>query len=85
IQVRATYTWRSKYFTGVNRGDEMFVRAVNSLDLTGTYNITKNVAVTLAGMNLTDSEYYAYANTPALPRGVYRTGRRFMATVNLTF
>lgn len=85
IQLRATYTWRSKYFTGVDRGDEMFVRAVNSLDLTGTYNITKNVAVTLAGMNLTDSEYYAYANTPALPRGVYRTGRRYMATVNLTF
>lgn len=85
IALRATYTWRSKYFTGVDRGDEMFVRAVETLDLSGTYNITENVSVTLAGMNLTDSEYYAYANTPALPRGVYRTGRKFLATLNLTF
>jgi iron complex outermembrane receptor protein len=85
IALRATYTWRSKYFTGVDRGDEMFVRALETLDVSGTYNITDNVSVTLAGMNLTDSEYYAYANTPALPRGVYRTGRKFLATLNLTF
>jgi iron complex outermembrane receptor protein len=41
--------------------------------------------LTLSGMNLTDSEYYAYANTPLLPRGVYRSGRKFLATVNVTF
>lgn len=83
--LRATYTWRSKYFTGVDRGDEMFVRAYKSVDVSGTYNVTENVSVTLSGMNLTDSEYYAYANTPALPRGVYKTGRKFLATVNVTF
>jgi len=83
--VRATYTWRSKYFTGVDRGDEMFVRDIDTLDVSGTYNVTPNVSLTLAGMNLTDSEYYAYANTPALPRGVYRTGRKFLATLNVTF
>ena len=37
------------------------------------------------GMNLTDSEYYAYANTQRLPRGVYRTGRRALASVNVNF
>ena len=36
-------------------------------------------------MNLTDSEYYAYANTQRLPRGVYRTGRRALASVNVNF
>lgn len=85
VALRATYTWRSKYFTGVDRGDDMFVRAVSSLDLSATYNFTDNVSLTLAGMNLTDAEYYAYANTTALPRGVYRTGRRYLATLNLTF
>ncbi len=85
VQVRATYTWRSKYFTGVDRGDDMFVRAYKSVDVSGTYNFTKNVSLTVAGMNLTDSEYFAYANTPALPRGVYKTGRKYMATLNLTF
>jgi len=85
VAVRATYTWRSKYFTGVDRGDEMYVRPYKSLDVSGTYNFTNNVSLTLAGMNLFDTEYYAYANTTALPRGVYRTGRKFLATVSLTF
>jgi iron complex outermembrane receptor protein len=85
VSVRATYTWRSKYFTGVDRGDEMYVRAISTLDLSGTYRFTDQVSLTLAGMNLTDSEYYAYANTTALPRGVYRTGRKFMATVSVNF
>ncbi|MDP3748203.1 MAG: TonB-dependent receptor [Phenylobacterium sp.] len=85
VAVRATYTWRSKYFTGVDRGDEMYVRPYKSLDVSGTYNFTDNVSLTLAGMNLFDTEYYAYANTTALPRGVYRTGRKFLATVSLTF
>ena len=32
-----------------------------------------------------DAEYYAYANTTALPRGVYRSGRKFLATVNFNY
>ncbi|NWN27600.1 hypothetical protein GY662_22630, partial [Escherichia marmotae] len=26
VALRATYTWRSKYFTGIDRGDQMYVR-----------------------------------------------------------
>lgn len=85
IAARVTYTWRSKYFTGIDRGDEMFVRPYKSLDISGTYNFNKNVSLTVAGMNLLDSEYYAYANTTELARGVYRTGRKYMATLSLTF
>lgn len=85
ISARVTYTWRSKYFTGVDRGDDMFVRAIATVDASATYKFTNQVALTLAGMNLTDSEYYAYANTTALPRGVYKTGRKVLATINLTF
>jgi iron complex outermembrane receptor protein len=85
VSLRGTYTWRSKYFTGVDRGDNMFVRSSDELDVSATYNFTKYLGLTLQGMNLTDSEYYSYANTPRLARGVYRSGRKFMATVNLNF
>ena len=85
IQLRATYTWRSEYFTGVDRGDNMYVKDSDNLDISGTYNFTDNVSLTLAGMNLTDAEYYAYANTEAMPRAAYRTGRKYMATVSLSF
>ncbi|MGN6278081.1 MAG: TonB-dependent receptor [Sphingomonas sp.] len=85
VSLRGTYTWRSKYFTGIDRGDNMFVRSSDNLDVSATYNFTKYLGLTLQGMNLTDSQYYAYANTPLLARGVYRSGRKFMATVNLNF
>ena len=85
VSIRGTYTWRSKYFTGIDRGDQMFVRDTANVDVSATYNITENIGLTISGMNLTDSEYYAYANTPRLPRGVYRTGRRALASVNVNF
>lgn len=85
VAIRATYTWRSKYFTGLDRGDEMYVRSNDNLDVSATYKFTPQVGLTLSGMNLTDSEYYSYANTPRLPRGVYRNGRKLLATVNVNF
>ncbi|MBN8809925.1 MULTISPECIES: TonB-dependent receptor [unclassified Sphingomonas] len=85
VALRATYTWRSKYFTGIDRGDQMYVRGTANVDVSATYNFTKEVGLTLSGMNLTDSQYYAYANTPSLPRGVYKTGRKLLATVNVNF
>ncbi|MDF2383132.1 TonB-dependent receptor [Nostoc ellipsosporum NOK] len=85
VALRATYTWRSKYFTGIDRGDNMYVRASANVDVSATYNFTKEVGLTVSGMNLTDSQYYAYANTQALPRGVYKNGRKLLATVNVNF
>ena len=85
FSVRATYTWRSKYFTGLDRGDQMYVRAFTGLDATASYAFNDRVSFTVSGQNLLDSEYYAYANTVSLPRGVYRTGRKLMATLSVDF
>lgn len=85
FSARVTYTWRSKYFTGVDRGDNMYVRAYTGLDATAGYAFTDRVSLTVSGQNLLDSEYYAYANTVSLPRGVYRTGRKLMATLSVEF
>ena len=56
-----------------------------TLDATAGYQINDNVSLTVSGQNLLDSEYYSYANTVALPRGVYRTGRKLMATLAVEF
>ncbi|WP_288758880.1 TonB-dependent receptor [uncultured Brevundimonas sp.] len=85
FSARVTYTWRSKYFTGLDRGDALYVRDVDTLDATAGYKINDNVSLTVSGQNLLDSEYYSYANTVALPRGVYRTGRKLMATLAVEF
>lgn len=85
FSARATFNWRSKYFTGVDRGDDMFVRAQKSLDATVGYAVNQNITLSVSGQNLLDTEYYAYANTTALARGVYRTGRKLQATLNVSF
>jgi iron complex outermembrane receptor protein len=85
FSARVTYNWRSKYFTGLDRGDEMYVRAFKGLDATVGYAFNEQVNLSVSGMNLLDSEYYAYANTTALPRGVYRTGRKLQATLSFNF
>ncbi|MBO9708215.1 MAG: TonB-dependent receptor [Caulobacter sp.] len=85
FSARITYNWRSKYFTGIDRGDNMFVRPYKGLDATAGYAFTENVNVSVSAQNLLDSEYYAYANTTALPRGVYKTGRKLQATLNVAF
>jgi len=83
--LRATYTWRSKYFTGIDRADNLWVRGTDNLDASATFNFTKQVSFTASAMNLTDSEYYSYADTPLLARGVYKTGRKFLGTLNVNF
>jgi iron complex outermembrane receptor protein len=85
FSARITYNWRSKYFTGVDRGDNMFVRSFKGLDATAGYAFNQNVNVSVSAQNLLDSEYYGYANTTALPRSVYKTGRRLQATLNVAF
>ena len=85
FSARATFNWRSKYFTGVDRGDDMFVKAAKSLDATVGYAINQNITMSVSGQNLLDTEYYSYANTTALARGVYRTGRKLQATLNVSF
>lgn len=85
FSARVTYTWRSKYFTGIDRGDNLYVRAYTGLDATAGYAFTDSVSLTVSGQNLLDSEYYSYANKENLPRGIYRTGRKLLATLSVSF
>lgn len=85
FSARLNYGWRSKYFTSVDRGDEMYADDYASLDATLGYRFSDQWSMSVDGMNLLDSEYYTYANTPELPRGTYRTGRRYMATLRFQF
>lgn len=85
FSARLAYSWRSEYFTGVDRANNMYVDEHENLDATASWAFTDQVSLTLAGQNLLDSEYYNYADTVALPRGVYRTGRKLMATLAVNF
>lgn len=91
FSARVTYSWRSKYYTQVDRGNYLVTDDYDSLDASFNFKINDNLSLGLDGMNLLDSEYYTYAevpgiaNTEKLIRGSYRTGRRIMASIRFQF
>lgn len=88
---RVTYSWRSKYYTSVDRGNYLVTDDYDSLDASINFRINDSLSLGLDGMNLLDSNYYTYAevpgigNTDKLVRGDYRTGRRYMASLRFQF
>ncbi|MDH5824586.1 TonB-dependent receptor [Luteimonas sp. RD2P54] len=82
---RVTYSWRSKYFTNVDRGDELWVRPYESVDASLGYRFNDNYSLTLNAMNLLDEAYHSYATDERLTRGVYRSGRRYTAMLRVNF
>ena len=91
FSARLTYSWRSKYYTQVDRGNYLVTDDYDSLDANLNFRINDQLSIGLDGMNLLDSEYRSYAevpgvaNTEMLVRGLYRTGRRYMATLRFQF
>lgn len=91
VSARVTYSQRSKYYTQADRGNFLVTDGHKSLDANIGFKISNQLSLALDGMNLTDSEYRSYAEVPGvadtekLVRGLYRTGRRYMATLRFTY
>ncbi len=83
---RLTYSWRSEYFTGFNRGVACFTQDTTQVDANASIYLTKNLSLTFAGLNLTDETYLQYGKIPAkVFQYSYKTGRRFTAGVHVKF
>ena len=88
---RVTYSWRSKYYTQADRGNFLVTDGQESLDASFNFKLTDKLSLGLDAMNLLDSEYRSYAEVPGvaatekLTRGIYRTGRRYMAALRFTY
>ncbi|WP_245622641.1 TonB-dependent receptor [Pseudoxanthomonas dokdonensis] len=82
---RVTYSYRSEYFTNVDRGDNLWTRPYESVDASLGYKFNDHFSITLDAMNLLDEAYHSYATTEALTRGVYRSGRRYLASLRFQF
>ena len=85
FSARITYAYRSKYFTNVDRGDDLWTRDYASVDASLGFKVNDNLRITLDAMNLLDEPYHSYATTERLTRGVYRSGRRYLASLRVTF
>ena len=86
--LRVVYNMRSKYdlasagtFTGAARQ----VKARGQLDFSGSYNLNKNLSLSLDAYNLTNAIRQEYENDPRLARRVDYDGRTFTLTARATF
>jgi TonB-dependent receptor len=87
IQLRASYTWRSKYlFTPQTQtGVPEFVDSYSQLDAGVQVSLTKNVILTADATNLTNSNEFHYANVIGNTQEYRSVGRRYSAGVRVRF
>lgn len=85
VSLRVSYTWRSKYFTGVDTNSNLFSSAFTQLDTSISYSMGPHLQLSLSGSNLLDSTYYSYANNEQLVRGMYKNGRRFQLVARVKY
>jgi iron complex outermembrane receptor protein len=85
FSIRASYTWRSRYFTGVDANSSLYTRAFTQLDASMSYSVDEHLQFSLNASNLLDSSHYSYAQDGHLVRGLYRNGRRMMRSARFKF
>ncbi len=77
LSTRVSYTYRSKFRSGIDRSTPMWQDDFGSLDASVTVNLTKNFALTADAQNLLDKKLYYFVGDPAIPRAYYDNGRTF--------
>jgi len=86
--VRLVYNWRDKYDLAAGNsfvGDARTVKARSQLDASASYNMTKDLTVSVDAFNLTDATRSEYENDPMLPRRIDYDGRTYQVTMRAKF
>ena len=68
ISARLAYNWRAKFLSQLNRDtyhNPVFTAPYGQLDLNLSYDITKNIAVSFEGINLTEEGVRTYGRDPS--------------------
>ena len=79
FSARVVYSWRSQYFTDIGRlNSQDFTDQYKELDLSASYQITKNLGLSASATNLLDETYYQYSGTKNAPTAFYKNGRTFV-------
>ena len=85
FNARLAYTYRSKYFVGLDRGADETQAGYGELDASANFTITKNVTLSVDALNLTNSLLKYYAANPTQVRAVYDNGTQLYAGIHVKF
>ncbi len=85
FHARVNYTWRSEFFSGLDRNTAFSQDDIGSLAASFGYTFNDNYAVTLDGQNLNDPTLKYYALNKTQPRAFYKNGAQYYLNVRIKF
>jgi iron complex outermembrane receptor protein len=85
FNARVTYTYRSAFFSGLDRNTAFSQDAIGSLAASLGYTINEMFAVTLDGQNLNNATLKYYALNADQPRAFYKNGAQYYLNLRVKF
>jgi iron complex outermembrane receptor protein len=85
FNARVTYTFRSAYFSGLDRGTAFTQDDTDNLAASISYIFSDNFSVTLDGQNLNDPTLKYYARNTDQPRAFYKNGAQYYLNLRVKF
>ena len=85
FNARVSYTYRSSFFSGLDRQTAFYQDSIGSLSASLGYKLNDNWSFSLDGMNLNNPELKYYALNRDQPRAFYVNGRQYYFTVHFKF
>ncbi|MDE2220147.1 MAG: TonB-dependent receptor [Gammaproteobacteria bacterium] len=81
FSARLTYTYRSAFFSGLDRNTAFSQDAIGGLAASFAYTLNDQLSFTLDGQNLNNPTLKYYALNTDQPRAFYRNGQQYYFTV----
>ena len=85
FSARVAYTYRSAFFSGLDRKTAFSQDSIGSLSATLGYKINDNFGLSLDGQNLNDATLKYYAANTDQPRAFYKNGRQYYLNFHAKF
>ncbi|HEY1139444.1 MAG TPA: TonB-dependent receptor, partial [Lysobacter sp.] len=77
FNARVNYTYRSEFFSGLDRASAFWQDEIDSVSASFGYKINDNFSVTLDALNLNNPKTKYYAESKERPRSIYENGRQY--------
>ena len=85
FSARVAYTYRSAFFSGLDRKTAFSQDSIGSLSATLGFKINDNFSLSLDGQNLNDATLKYYAANTDQPRAFYKNGRQYYLNFHAKF
>jgi iron complex outermembrane receptor protein len=81
FSARVAYTYRSAFYSGLDRNTAFTQDAIGTLSASLGYTINENFSITLDGQNLNNPTLKYYALNQYQPRAFYKNGSQYYLSV----